>query len=537
MRTFIVVLAVLGASGCASSSNGPGTGQGGSAGVPGTGGSAAGATGGTAGAGGGSGGVGGTGGAGGSAGSSNAGRGGGGQGAGAGTGGAGGASGAAGSDTGGVGGTGNAGEGGAGAEPGACGAIETFADGIVPLREIFVDGAASGPGDGSSGAPYDTIEAALADVEPGTAVRIRPGTYAGGAFASGIAGTAAAPIWIGGVPGGARPLISGGSAAFQLSGASYVIVHDLEITAQTSNGLNIDDGENYGSAHHLLFQNLSIHDIGSGGNEDCLKLSGIDDFFVLDNEFRGCSGGSAVDHVGCHRGIVARNLFTDLGGNGVQSKGGSQDIEITQNRFVNAGERAVNMGGSTGFEFFRPGLSPSGVNVEARDIRVTANVFWGGVSPIAFVGCVDCVAAANTIVNPEHWVVRILQETVSTAEYAFLPASEGRFFNNVVYFSRADLSTTVNVGPDTAADTFEFANNLWYAVDAPEDSEPTDLPVPETGGIYGEDPAFADTAGGDFAIGAESAAAGAGIDDALIVGDVDGRCYGTPPSIGAHEVR
>jgi len=534
MRTFIVVLAVLGVSACTSDGDEPAPGQGGSAGVSGTGGSAAGAAGGT----GGTGGVSGKGGTGGSAGASpNAGRGGGGQGgAGGSTGGAGGTSGTAGSDSGGAGGTGNAGEGGAGAEPGACGTIETFADGIAPIREIFVDAAAAGSGDGSSDAPYDTIEAALDDVEPGTAVRIRPGTYAGGAFASGIAGTADAPIWIGGAPGGARPVISGGSVAFQLSGASYVVVHDLEITAQADNGLNIDDGEDYGSAHHLLFQNLSIHDIGSGGNQDCLKLSGIDDYFVLDSEFVGCSGGSAIDHVGCHRGIVARNLFSQLGGNGVQSKGGSQDIEITQNRFVSAGERAVNIGGSTGFEFFRPGLSISGVNFEARDIRVVANVFLRGVSPIAFVGCVDCVAAGNTIVLPEHWVVRILQETVSTAEYAFLPASEGRFFDNIVYYSLADLSTTVNVGPDTAADTFEFSNNLWYAVDGRDASEPTDLPVPETAGVYGEDPGFADTAGGDFAIGAASPAAGAGLADAVIVGDVTGRCYGTPPSIGAHEV-
>jgi len=534
MRPFLVVLAVVGASACASNGeDGPATGT-----TAGQGGGAAAGTGGSAAAAGTTGGKGGNGGTGGSAGSTASG-GGGGKGGSGGSGGA--ASGASGSGgtggSGGSGGSGNAGEGGGGGvEPGACGSIPTFADGIQPLREIFVDAAASGSGDGSAAAPYDSLDAAFADVGPGTAVRIRAGTYPGGAFASGLAGTAEAPIWIGGEPGGARPVISGGSVAFQLSGASYVVVHDLEISGQADNGLNIDDGEDYGSTHHLLFQGLSIHDIGSGGNQDCLKLSGIDDYFVLDNEFRGCSGGSAIDHVGCHRGIVARNLFAELGGNGVQSKGGSQDIEITQNRFVNAGERAVNMGGSTGFEFFRPGLSVSGVNVEARDIRVIANVFSGGISPIAFVGCVDCLAAANTIVNPEHWVVRILQETTSTAEYAFLPASDGRFIDNIIYYSRADLSTTVNIGPDTAPETFEFSNNLWYAVDSPGESEPTDLPVSEADGVYGEDPAFADAAGGDFHIDAQSPAAGAGLADPEIVGDVEGRCYAAPPSIGAHEV-
>jgi hypothetical protein len=397
-----------------------------------------------------------------------------------------------------------------------------------------VDAAASGPGDGSEADPYPTLDAALGDATAGTAIRIRPGTYDGGAFASGLEGTADAPIWIGGVPGEERPVISGGGNAFQLSGVAFVIVHDLEVTGQTANGINVDDGETgSGNTHDLVFRNLFIHALGNGGNQDCLKLSGVDRFHVLDSEFVGCSGGSAVDHVGCHHGVVARNLFRDLGGNGVQSKGGSDDIEITRNRFLSAGERAVNMGGSTGFEFFRPGLSVSGVNYEARDIRVVANLFVGGVSPIAFVGCVDCLAANNTVVDPERWVVRILQETTSSAEYEFFPASNGRFVNNVVYYTLGALSTHVNVGAETAPETFTFSNNLWYAHDAPEDSEPGSLPVPETGGVYGEDPAFAGA--DDQHVGAAGPASGAGVELDEAVADLDGDCYAAPPSIGAYE--
>jgi hypothetical protein len=434
--------------------------------------------------------------------------------------------------------TGNAGSGGGGGAPslGECGAIATFADGLTPTREIFVDAEAAGPGDGSAEDPYTTLDAALADATPGSAVRIRPGSYDGGAFVSDLNGTATAPIWIGGVPGAARPVITGGSNALQLSAASYVVVHDLEITGQTSNGLNVDDRETgSGLSHDLLFQNLLIYAIGDGGNQDCLKLSGVNEFFVLDSEFRGCSAGSAIDHVGCRDGVVARNTFRDLGGNGVQSKGGSQNIVIRQNRFFDAGERAVNMGGSTGFEFFRPGLSVSGINYEATEIFVVANVFRGGVSPIAFVGCTRCVAANNTIVDPEHWVVRILQETTSTAEYAFGPASDGRFTNNVIYYALAELSTHVNVGPDTDPESFEFSNNLWYAYDAPSDSEPSSLPVAETGGIYAEDPAFADADADDYGISADSPAAGAGVAAGEVPSDMNGDCYAEPPSIGAHE--
>jgi hypothetical protein len=276
-----------------------------------------------------------------------------------------------------------------------------------------------------------------------------------------------------------------------------------------------------------------IRDIGSGGNQDCLKLSGVDDYVVLDSEFMGCSGGSAIDQVGCHDGVVARNRFTDLGGNGVQTKGGSARIRITRNRFMNAGERAVNMGGSTGFEFFRPALSSSEVNAEARDIQVFANFFSGGISPIAFVGCVDCLAANNTLLNPEHWVARILQETTTEGEFEFAPASNGRFLNNIVIYEQANLSTHVNVGPDTDPDSFEFANNLWFASDAPDQSEP-DLPVPEADGVYGENPNLIRPPS-EIGILATSPAAGGARALTEVRADLEGFCYDAPPSIGARE--
>jgi hypothetical protein len=447
----------------------------------------------------------------------------------------GGASAAGAAGTGGSGGAaGSGGSAGASGMPGECGGITTFEDGVTPSREIFVDASAAGPGDGSEADPYTTLDAALGDATAGTAVRIRPGTYEGGAFASGLEGTAEAPIWIGGVPGEERPIISGGGNAVQLSGVTFVIVHDLEVTGQTANGINVDDAETAsGATHDLVFRDLLIRDLGDGGNQDCLKLSGVDRFHVLDSEFVGCSGGSAVDHVGCHQGVIASNLFRDLGGNGVQSKGGSEDILITRNRFMSAGERAVNMGGSTGFEFFRPALSTSDMNFEARDIRVTANLFVSGVSPIAFVGCVDCLAANNTVIDPERWVVRILQETTSTAEYAFLPASNGRFVNNLVYYSLDALSTHVNVGAETAPESFTFSNNLWYAHDAPEASEPGALPVSETGGVYGEDPGFAGA--DDWHVGPTSPAGGAGMELEEPTADLDGDCYDAPPAIGAYE--
>jgi len=195
----------------------------------------------------------------------------------------------------------------------------------------------------------------------------------------------------------------------------------------------------------------------------------------------------------------------------------------------------VNLGGSTGFEFFRPPLSTESPNVEARNIQAVGNLFRGGVSPIAFVGCVNCLAANNTIVNPVRWVFRILQETTSADDYEFLPSGGGRFVNNIVSYTLADLSTHANVGPDTAPETFVIANNLWYATDSAGDSEPSSLPAAEEGGIYGLDPQFLEAANDDFHVTDSSPASGAGIALMETVSDLDGACYADPPSIGAYE--
>ncbi len=418
-----------------------------------------------------------------------------------------------------------------------CSAINTFEDGLSPTSELHV--ATTGndlTGDGSPGNPYASIEGAAGSAVPGTAIVVHEGTYAGGGYIANLTGLPGAPIWIGGASGEGRPVISGGTNGIQLSRASYVIVHDLEITGATGNGINCDDGGDYANdqaAHHVIFRDLYIHHIGGTGNQDCLKLSGLNDYLVLDSELAFCGGGlsgSGIDHVGCHRGLIARNVIHDNSGNAVQTKGGSEDIEIRGNHIVDGGARALNMGGSTGFTYFRPPLSETHPNAEARKIRAVANLIEGSTAPIAFVGCVDCLAANNTIVDPGNWILRILQETTSSLPYEFAACSNNQVINNVFYFDRLAISTYVNIGPNTAPDTFTFENNLWYAYNDSTQSVPT-LPVIETGGIYGVDPAF--TSGYRISDGSPAFRNGTAVSG--ITGDLIGQCYSDPPSIGAYE--
>jgi hypothetical protein len=241
--------------------------------------------------------------------------------------------------------------------------------------------------------------------------------------------------------------------------------------------------------------------VGPKGNRDGIKLSGVTDFRV-----EGCTlerwgaGGSAIDMVGCHRGIIESNLFRHLptgseGANGVQTKGGSRDILIRRNRFEHAGSRGVNIGGSTGLQFFRPPLIPETESWEAKDIRVEGNTFIGSGAPVAFVGVDGAVVRFNTIYRPQRWALRILQETTAPG---FVPCRRGTFTDNMVAFHSAEWATGgVNMGPNTAPATFQFARNWWFCLDNPARSRPA-LPVAEDAGVYGEPLQFRDPESGDL---------------------------------------
>jgi len=418
-----------------------------------------------------------------------------------------------------------------------CDSVPTFADGLRPEREIHVapDGDDAG-GDGSPNRPFATIGRAARGAVAGTAVLVHAGTYPGGSYVEGLRGAPGRPIWIAGAPGEARPVIAGGGEGLHLVRPAYVVVEHLEVRGSAANGINVDDGGDVAdeaAAHHVVLRRIAVTDVGGSGNQDCLKLSGLRDFVVLDSTFARCGGGgsgSGIDMVGAHRGVIARSRFEATSGNAVQAKGGSSDIEVRWNVMRDAGHRAVNMGGSTGWAYFRPPLRPDVPNAEARDIRVVANVIEGSDTPFAFVGCVGCLAAHNTVVEPARWLLRILQESTSRDGMTFEPARDGVVRSNLFVFRRERLSTSVNVGPGTAPDTFAFAHNLWFALDDPRRSAP-DLPAGETGAVVGRDPGLRP----DRSIGPGSPAAGAGLSPAPIAGDAGGRCYADPPSIGAFE--
>lgn len=315
----------------------------------------------------------------------------------------------------------------------------------------------------------------------GTVILLAPGVYTGGVTVRDKSGAPGNPILIAAKDPANPPIFEGGRQAIHLSDCNHVTLRGLHVRGTSINGINIDDGGSFETpSRHILVEDMLFERIGPTGNVDALKLSGVDDFVVRNCTFRGW-GGSAIDMVGCHRGLVDSCTFIGLAGHdqhsGVQMKGGSTDIRVLRSTFLDAAMRAINIGGSTGLEYFRP--APQGY--EAARIEVAGNRFIGGQSAIAFVTARDAHVHHNTIHRPSRWVLRILQETSSPD---FMPCAGGVFEYNLVVHD-SSLRTTVNIGAGTDPESFIFRHNAWFGEGVP--SEPS-LPVAETNPLVGVDP-------------------------------------------------
>jgi hypothetical protein len=338
-----------------------------------------------------------------------------------------------------------------------------------------------------------TFRDAVAAAKPGTRILLAPGEYGGGHSFQNVRGTREQPVLIAAADPARPPVFRGRGAGLHLSNPAHLELRDLAFVGQSGNGVNIDEGGKRGEAVGIVLRGLRVQDVGSRGNQDCIKLSGIGDFTVVGCTIEGwgAGGGSGIDMVGCHRGIIEKNTFRHSnahGSSGVQCKGGSGSIVIRENVFDDAGGRAINIGGSTGLQYFRPPLKTGQEHAEARDIRVERNRFKGSLAPITFAGADGGIVRFNTFESPGKWIIRILQET---REPGFVPCRNGQFTDNVIVFQSNRWSEGgVNASDGTAPETFQFARNWWYCSDAPERSRPR-LPVAEKDGVYGRDPATA----------------------------------------------
>jgi len=348
------------------------------------------------------------------------------------------------------------------------------------------------------------LRKALAAASPGTVILVAPGEYEG-FLAAGVHGAPGKPVVLRAATADDRPVFRG---EVHLSSVSHLEIAGMTIEGAPGNGLNVDDGGRFESpSHHVVLRDLIVRDCGGRGNDDGIKLSGIDDFRLERCTVeRWGREGSAVDMVGCHRGVIEACTFRDReedpASNGVQAKGGTRDVAVRGCRFEHAGTRAVHLGGSTALAYFRP--RPEGF--EARDLLVEGCTFVGSEAPVAFVGVDGATVRFNTFYRPRKWFLRILQET---REPGFVACRGGVFSDNLVAYRASEVAVPVNVGTETAPETFRFARNSWHCLDDPKRGPP-EMPTKEEGALSGPDPLFRDAEGGDLRLREESSARGRG---------------------------
>lgn len=381
-----------------------------------------------------------------------------------------------------------------------------------------------------SGQRYADITAAAKVAVSGDTILVHNGTYPGDQSLQSLQGAPGKWIYIIAEKIGAV-LFEGGTTAWRGSDMAYLHIEGFVFTGQAGNGVNVDDGGTYTSpAHHIVLKHCIFRDMAATGNNDLLKLSGVDDLTIQQCTFlNGSPGGSGIDMVGCHNGLIRQCRFENMGANAVQMKGGSSDIRIEACIFKNAGSRTINLGGSTGLVFFRP----ANATWEAAALKVYSNVFIGSEVPVAFVGCTRSEVVNNTIYKPGRWVIRILQENRDTAR--FVKCSNNTFRNNIICIDD-QLRTTCSIAPGTAPESFTFSNNMWFYTGNSAWPGPQ-LPVPEKGALTGKDPLFRNADKEDFAIAANSPAAAAGFPLQHPEKDHAGKRFQSIRAIGAFEVK
>ena len=319
----------------------------------------------------------------------------------------------------------------------------------------------------------------LRGLKSGVTLKIAPGDYPGGYHVEAVD-----KLTIEALDPKAPPHFKGGSNAWHFSRCNDLTLRDLQLSGQTGNGLNLDDGGRFDQpVKGITLEHLMISDIGPQGNHDGIKCSGLDHLTIRNCTITGW-GGQGIDMVGCHDSLISSCNFVGkpnfTATAGVQTKGGCSDITIEKCHFIQSGERPINVGGSTDLRLFRP----AGAKYEARRIVVRDNTIEGSSCAVAFVGVDGAEFIENTILYPEKWILRILQET--NAE-GFTPCRNVLVKKNRVVFRRAQVQVEVNIGGGTDPKSFQFDGNQWFAEDRPESSKPR-LPSEEENGVYGKDP-------------------------------------------------
>ncbi len=324
------------------------------------------------------------------------------------------------------------------------------------------------------------LRSALLTASPGDRIYVAPGTYTSRLYVDGAHGAPGNLIEVVALDPNNRPVFeSGGYGVFTLINSSYILVDGIIARgagADTGDGNNIDIAQ----SHHMILKNSRSGTIPVPGNSDGIKFASSSNTLMYNNTIENWgSGGSGADMMNNHNSLFMRNTFSfpsmpgDTAGNGIQSKGSNAyENGFYKNVFNDGGNRAQKFGGWGG-------AGPSAW--EARDMTAMGNVFVNGQAAVSFESATNCDFAYNTVVNPEKWVMRILQGGGKQTAYNSFRR------NLVVYGPFQSYGGVQNISGGTRPETFTYEANYWYNNVNPSASIPS-LVGGETDPAGGVDP-------------------------------------------------
>ncbi|HWO22590.1 MAG TPA: right-handed parallel beta-helix repeat-containing protein [Kofleriaceae bacterium] len=405
-----------------------------------------------------------------------------------------------------------------------CDLEATWEQGKQPTKTVYIS-KTPGPGtpDGTQQNPFQTLDAARSMIGPGTQLLLGPGDYGGVTFTD-KRGTADAPIWLEGPSSGQRARILGGTGAgLHLIGAQYWVIRNLEISDLTqSAAINVDDGSGPDSAHHIVVDRVTI----GNSSRPCLQFSGVTDVTIRDSTLGSCDRG--VMMVGVQRAVIGRTTIGSMASIGVAFAGGSADIEVRQNTIGGITGKGVWIGGDSDVAQFRPPLSATTGNTEARNIRVFNNVIENVQDAITCSNCGSSLVAHNLFRGVSNTVLTLHQPYPdlddSGTTYVFAPAGGVKLVNNAIEATSGAAAFFDN-GSGTAPSTCTFSHNMWLRNNGAWTPQ---LPTTEEMGQNGKDSGY--LGNGQLCASASSLAARAGTPLPEVPGTLQGQCRPTPPS-------
>ncbi len=255
-------------------------------------------------------------------------------------------------------------------------------------NSIWVSKNGSDSNSGTATSPFRSIQKAINTVDPGTTIYVKEGTYNENVVISARVNTdlndttATKSIALVSADGAGKAHIAGLSntkSTVEILGMKHLVIDGFRISANTFATKDQAPVKITGAAE-AINNTGNIHIINnilSGSGVDAIKAIKTNWLDISNNTFNGNFKEQVVDLVSVFDSVLSNNRVTGVSDSGFGVKGGSTDIDITNNHFTfrsaDGKGPAIKVGGE-GFNRTTADIPVQLRGFEAKNVTVTNNV-------------------------------------------------------------------------------------------------------------------------------------------------------------------